>query len=183
MSLECASRKAAHSSLRRDSHTTSQAAIARLLHIYDHSKMGNLRDLVEPGKILKIVGENDDVAEFAAKIQRNKTPMAKCSAFGFVCAVAARTAPKSRIFEFIDIVSGGLAHSEEDAVRCLHVKFRDLSFQRTNLHQEDIAALTIKAWNAWVNNEETVLKVSNSERTNAGFPRVVDWGTSKQRSA
>ena len=155
--------------------TTCQAAIGRLLHVYDQNKMGSLRDPVEAGVILKVVERNDDIGEFAAKIQKNKLPMARSSAFGLVLVIAARTAPKESILQFVETVAGGLAQSEEDAARCLHVKFRDLSIARTKLHQEDIAAMSIKAWNAWANDEAVLLRVNNTERTSPGFPRIIDW--------
>jgi hypothetical protein len=78
------------------------------------------------------------------------------------------------------VVAGGLAQTEEDPARCLHRNFLKLSLDRIKLRQEEIMAMTVKAWNAWINGTSVQLKLTQSERSNAGFPRVVDWKQSKR---
>jgi hypothetical protein len=163
--------------------TSTQAAIGRLVHFYDCNKMGNCREHIEPKQILDIVDDNDDIGEIAARIRRNKLPLTKSASFGVVLVVAARTAPKDQLFAFVDVVAGGLALTEEDPARCLHVKFRDLSLNRVKLRQEEIMAMTVKAWNAWLNDTPVQLKLNQSDRSNAGFPRVVDWKQSRRGMA
>jgi hypothetical protein len=160
--------------------STCQAALARLMHLYDCNKMGHAREHIEPRQILDIVTDNDDIGEIAARIRRNKLPITRCASFGVVLVIAARTAPKDQLFAFVDVVAGGLAQTEEDPARCLHRNFLKLSLDRIKLRQEEIMAMTVKAWNAWINGTSVQLKLTQSERSNAGFPRVVDWKQSKR---
>jgi hypothetical protein len=162
------------------SNTNCQAAIARLMYQYDSQKMGHLRDLVEASSILKIVETDERIGQIAARIQRHKMPLARSGAFGFALAIAARTAPIDHVFSFSDIAAGGLAQHETNPAWCLQKKFQDNASARERMFQEDVAALTVKAWNAWANDEAIQqLKLVPGDRTDAGFPRVIDWKLSK----
>ncbi len=165
------------------SNTSCQAGIARLLILYDYNKMGELRTTVEPGEILSIVTKNELIGHIAAKINLYKMRFAKTSAFGFALALAARTAPIYKVFEFSGIAAGGLAKSDTDPAWCLQKRFQDFNSVRERLPQEDIAAYAIKAWNAWNKGEELhQLRVTPVERTNAGFPRVSNWTQSEDNT-
>jgi hypothetical protein len=165
------------------SNTGCQAAIARLLVHYDKGQMGNLT-YVESGEILRTVNTDDWLCEIAARIQRSKFRPTRTGTFGFVLAVAARTAPLERVFEFADLVASGLGQDESEPAHRLHVKFCDAAMKKDRMSPIDVAILTVKAWNAWVAGEAVPPpRVSESERTNAGFPKVRGWPHRKRLAA
>jgi hypothetical protein len=157
------------------SNTSCQAAIARLLVHYDKGQMGNLSH-VESGEILKVVNADDCICEIAAKIQRMKRGPTRTGPFGFVLAIAARTAPIARVFEFADLVATGLGSDESAPTHRLHTRFYEAAQKKDRIIPLDVAILTVKAWNAWMEAEATPpLRILESERTNAGFPKVREW--------
>ena len=159
------------------SHTSCQASIARLLIHYDKGQMGN-RSHVESGEILRVVDTDAFVCKIAAKIQRSKFRPTRTGPFGFVLAVAARTAPIERVIEFADLVASGLARDESEPTYRLHTKLCGpaMTKDRINISPIDLAILTVKAWNAWVRGDAIPpLRVLETERTNAGFPKVDTW--------
>jgi hypothetical protein len=158
------------------SNTSCQAAIARLLHHYDSNQMTMYRAQVEIPAILRMIDSDDRIGQIAAKIQRSRLGVVRTGPFGFVMVVAARTAPVDRIFEFVDIVSSGLGESESDPACRLHVKLCERVNKRDRLHQIDLAALTVRAWNAWAEGRQLQhLRVADTDRTSEGFPRIREW--------
>jgi hypothetical protein len=165
------------------SNTSCQAAIARLLYHYDHNQMGIYRAQVETPEILRMISAEDRIAQIAAKVQRSRLSVVRTGPFGFVMVVAARTAPIEPIFEFVDVVSSGRGKSESDPACRLHVKLCERANKKDRLHQIDLAALTVRAWNAWAEEREVqYLRVVESDRTSEGFPRVRDWPPSGRQA-
>jgi hypothetical protein len=167
------------------SHTGLQAAIARLVVHYDRGQMGK-QPHVEHSEILRVVTEDDCICEIAEKIRRSSFPPARTGPFGCVLAIAARTAPLERVFEFSDHVIHGWAASAEDArpTHALHERLSDLAMKKgQRLNPIDLAVLTIKTWNAWSAGDPLpILRVTEADRSNAGFPRIRDW-TENQKMA
>jgi hypothetical protein len=167
------------------SNTSCQAAIARLLVHYDKGQMGHLTH-VESGEILRVVNTDDWLCDIAARIQRLKFRPTRTGTFGFVLAVAARTAPIERVSEFANLVASGMFKNEDESepTRRLHVKLRDAAMKRDRISQIDLAILAVKTWNAWVAGEAMPPpRVFESERTNAGFPKVREWPHRKRLAA
>jgi hypothetical protein len=160
------------------SNTTRQAAMARLIIHYDKHRMAN-QEQVENGDILAVVDADDHICKIAAKIQRSKFSPTRTGTFGFVLAIAARSAPLDQVFEFADLVTNGRFESpdESEPKRCLHVRLRDEALRKgERLNALDFTILTVKAWNAWVRGERMLtIRVNNGDRSNAGFPKILEW--------
>jgi hypothetical protein len=156
------------------SNTTCQASIARLMLNYDRRQMGNLQQ-VEIGDILQIVDADDRLCEIAAKVQRSKFPPTRTGSFGFVLVVAARTSPMERVMEFLDLVSGGKFDDEAEPTRRLHIRLRDAAMKRERLDSLDVAILTVKTWNAWLEGKPIApLRIIDADRASVSFPQVRD---------
>lgn len=163
------------------SNTSCQAAIARLLYHYDRNQMGMYRAQVETPEILRMIDADERVAAVAAKIQRSRLSVIRTGPFGFVMVVAARTAPIDRVFEFVDVVSSGLGKSESDPACRLHVKLCERVSKKDRLQQIDLAVLTVRAWNARAEGRLVQsIRVVEKDRTNEGFPRIIDWPGERQ---
>ena len=156
------------------SNTSCQASIARLLRAYDTGQMGTVRQTtLEPEEALRIIEGNDNIPHVAARIQRFASfPPCRCGGFGFPLVVAARQLPMERIFEFAALVVSGLAQDEGSPTYRLHQKLGDMRTRRERTSQIDLAALTIRAWNAWITGGTLQpMRLIDSDRTLAGFPR------------
>ncbi len=109
----------------------------------------------------------------AARIQRFGFPPCRCGGFGFPLVLAARKLPVERIFEFAGLVANGLAQDEGAPTYRLHQKLSDMRARRERMSQIDLAALTIRAWNAWTaGGTLQPMRMTDTERTSAGFPRL-----------
>ena len=157
------------------SNTSCQASIARLIRAYDAGQMGSLKHTtLEPEEALRIIETDDNIAHVAARIQRFASfPPCRCGGFGFPLVLAARKLPMERIFEFAALVVSGLAQDSGSPTYRLHQKLADMRVQRERISQVDLAALTIRAWNAWITGGTLQpMKTTDSDRTSAGFPRL-----------
>ncbi|MBE7181667.1 MAG: hypothetical protein INR71_10760 [Terriglobus roseus] len=156
------------------SNTSCQASIARLLWAYDSGQMGTVRQsILEPDETLKIVGENDHIGHVAARVQRLRFAPCRCGGFGFTLVLAARKLPMDRIFEFADLANTGLAGDLNSPTYRLHQKLGEMRAKRERIGQVDLAALTIKAWNAWITGGGLApMRLTDADRTSAGFPQL-----------
>jgi hypothetical protein len=166
------------------SNTNCQAAIARLLRYYDAGQMAQYRAQVESGEILRIIDADERIGQIAARLQRSKIGQARSGSFGFVLAVAARTAPIDKVLEFAALVSEGLTQDESNPGRRLHARLRDAAIKHEHISQIDLAVLTVRAWNAWVDGRSIQsLRIVETDRTSEGFPRVKEWPAGAQQAA
>ncbi len=157
------------------SNTSCQASIARLIRAYDAGQMGTIRQTVlEPEEALRIIEADDNISHVAARIQRfTSFPPCRCGRFGFPLVLAARKLPMERIFSFAALVVSGLAQDEGAPTYRLHRKLGDMRVGHERIAKVDLAALTIKAWNAWIAGTSLQpMKTTDSDRTSAGFPRL-----------
>ena len=55
----------------------------------------------------------------------------------------------------------------------LHHKPGNMQARREHMNQIDLAALTIRAWNAWIIGGTLLpMRMIDNDRTSAGFPRL-----------
>jgi hypothetical protein len=89
-----------------------------------------------------------------------------------------------RVFEFADHVTWGWAASADEAgpTHTLHERLSDIAIKKGERYSPvDVAILTIKTWNAWSAGESlAVLRVTEADRTSAGFPLVREWRDNRQ---
>jgi hypothetical protein len=150
---------------------TKQAGMARLLHYHDLGQMALHAQKTDNDTVLEVIGRNPLIGEVAAMTSRFTFKPARTCAFGFALVLAARVAPMDRVATFANSVATGLAASEGDAAHRLHVRLMARE-QRTD--QLDVAVLTVRAWNAWIEGREVErLSVRDTDRTSAGFPKMV----------
>jgi hypothetical protein len=156
------------------SNTTCQASIARLVRAYDANQMASFRARsVEADEILSIVDADERIAQMAAKVQRLRFPPVRTGGFGFVLVIAARSTDVSKVFEFAELVASGVISDESNPARRLHVRLRDTAFRHARKDQLDLALLTAKAWNAWIQGQSIqAFPVSEADRTSEGFPVI-----------
>jgi hypothetical protein len=156
------------------SNTTTQASIARLMMAYDANQMATFRQRsVEADEVLAMVDSDDRIPEVAAKIRRLRFAPVRAGGFGFVLAIACRNTPSDKVFEFADLVASGLVSDETNPARRLHVRLRDAAMRRERKDQLDLALITAKAWNAWVQGQSIqAFRLSEADRTSEGFPVI-----------
>lgn len=153
---------------------SSQASIARLLHHYDAGQMARTSQQVEPAEIIRIVEANPAILQVASTIQKHRFAPARTAPFGLILAVALRGAPAEKVFAFAEQVNSGLTDREDSPARQLHLRLRDAQGRRERMSQIDVAALTARAWNAWVEGRQLQrLVMQDGDRTSEGFPPVV----------
>jgi len=81
-----------------------------------------------------------------------------------------------RVMEFADLVSGGKFDNEAEPTRRLHIRLRDAVMKRERLDSLDVAILTVKTWNAWLDgNSMAPFRIVDADRASVGFPQVRDW--------
>jgi hypothetical protein len=156
------------------SHSSTQAAIARLLHWFDAEQMPRCSMQVEPGEVIRIVEANPQILQVAGLQKKCRFAPARTAPIGLVLAVAARKAPLDRVAAFLAVLDTGLADDEANAARRLHVRLRDAAMSKERISQIDAAALTARAWNAWhAGRTVQQLRVGERDRTGEGFPEVM----------
>jgi hypothetical protein len=156
------------------SHSSTQAAIARLLHWFDAGQMPRCSMQVEPGEVIRIVEANPQILQVAGLQKKCRFAPARTAPIGLVLAVAARKAPLDRVAAFLAVLDTGLADDEANPARRLHVRLRDAAMSKERISQIDAAALTARAWNAWhAGRAVQQLRVGERDRTGEGFPEVM----------
>ena len=85
---------------------------------------------------------------------------------------AARVTTLERALAFASAVTSG-REPDGDASRALHVRLRDMRMQGKNLNATEVALLTVRAWNAWVQGKSAHLRITPADLTPGAFPQVL----------
>ena len=153
---------------------TMQAAIGRLLVQHDAGYINRANIQVDGDLVIAAAEAEPAIGNVAALIRSLKFKPTRTAPFGFALVLAHRATSLDQVAAFANLVDGGKA-DEEDATRRLHVRLRDAGMNKERIPQIDVAVLTIRAWNAWIQKRPiSRLVVSEADRTAEGFPKAAD---------
>lgn len=153
---------------------SAQAAIARLLVHHDAGQMAKASLQVEPQLVLETIQAEPLIAEIAAMTSRHRFAPARTAPFSLILLLAARATTMEKVAAFAAVVNSGRAAAETDPAYQLHLRLRDAALRKERLSQVDVAALAVRAWNAWIQGRELHrLVIQDGDRTSENFPEVM----------
>jgi hypothetical protein len=151
---------------------TMQAAIGRLLVQHDAGYINRANIQVDSDLVIAIADTEPAIGNVAALIRSLKFKPTRTAPFGFALVLARRATSLDRVAAFANLVDSGKA-DEECGTRRLHVRLRDAGMNKERVPQIDVAVLTVRAWNAWIEGRAiSRLVVSETDRTAEGFPKA-----------
>jgi hypothetical protein len=154
-------------------HGALAAAIARLVWHYDKRSMGMCNRAIEHSQVLSAIEADASIVEVAARVHGARFAGAKSAPYAFVLAVALRDTPAERVFAFHQIVESAVAPDESNPAHRLSVRLREAATARERPRPIVVAAMTVRAWNAWLAGRTLQrLVVTEEDRTSDGFPVI-----------
>lgn len=132
----------------------------------------NISELVPAHVVLAALDAHPVAVEVARLGTAMRLPPLRASWFSFVLLLAAEAVSFDKAAEFARAVQDGGGEKSSGA-QLLRERLVHEAMSRSKLRAIDKIILGIKAWNGWVEHRAMgVLKVVDTERTRAGFPRV-----------
>ena len=155
-------------------YSTMQSALCRLLVRYDQGEMQRLYDGVDGDVVVAMTEKNPEIGRVAALLRALKFKPIKNGAFGFVLVAAAREIGFEKAEEFAKLVDSGQG-ADDSPTRRLHVRLMEAALSKTvRLRPIDNCVMVAVSWNAWITGKPIqVLRVGETHRTGAGFPKLV----------
>lgn len=148
------------------------AAIAKVIWHYDHGSIGGMNQPVESSEIKALVAATPIIADIASVTLGMKMPVLRNSWFGAALTLIARKSSVEDVREFAVSVDHGQG-ADTSATRVFHERLVRAAMAKQHDRAIDRVVMAIKAWNAWtVNRPVGLMKVTDGERTSAGFPAI-----------
>lgn len=166
--------------LRREGfvNTNLVSALARIVICHERDCLHTLRSAsITNSEVLECVRRHPKIPEYV-RIAGRLNQMTKGSVLGYViyagCELAA-SRPSETAEKFVEELLHGVSLPDGSPTLLLRNRLINNKTNKAKLDSEEIAALTIKAWNAWISGQSIrLLRWRNSKDSYAEpFPKVI----------